>query len=126
MSEDSELERLKARRLAEMQENLAKDMPPQEPETPKAGPRDILVSRLGFRGMEVLENAEAQFPGETKFIVLKLAELIRSGELTEVIDGGGLLALFRTVGLAVRMKTQIKVEQDGKMVSLGEKLGTKE
>ena len=27
---------------------------------------EIFVKRLGFRGLEVLENAESQFPNETK------------------------------------------------------------
>ncbi|RNJ78814.1 MAG: double-stranded DNA-binding protein [Nitrosopumilus sp. H8] len=100
-----------------MQKNLSQK---EEPE--RADPRDALLSRLGFRGEEVLRNAEAQFPDQTRMIVSKLAELIASGELPDVIDGGKLLALFRTVGLNVRMDTKINVEQDGKLVSLGEKL----
>ncbi len=125
--EDSELERLKAKRLAEMQKNisskqeiektqdLTKDKPPENP-------RDLLVNRLGFRGLEVLENAESQFPNETKIIVEKLSELIKTGEINEIIDGGKLLTLFRSVGLSIRMATKINVEQDGKFVSLSDKL----
>ena len=77
---------------------------------------------LGFRGSEVLQNAESQFPNETGIIVEKLAELIKTGEISEAIDGGRLLALFRSVGLHVRMDTKINVEQDGKFVSLSDKL----
>jgi DNA-binding TFAR19-related protein (PDSD5 family) len=55
-------------------------------------------------------------------IVQKLSELIKSGDLNETLDGGKLLALFRTVGLNVRMETKINVEQDGKFVSLTDKL----
>ncbi len=72
--------------------------------------------------MEVLENAEFQFPTETSIVVAKLAELIKAGEIRETLDGGKLLALFRVVGLHVRMATKINVEQDGKFVSLTEKL----
>lgn len=89
---------------------------------PAKGPREVLAERLGFRGMEVLNNAEAQFPAEARMVVSKLAELIGSGELRETVDGGKLLALFRSVGLPVRMETRISVEKDGKFVSLGEKL----
>ena len=85
-------------------------------------PRDILVKVLGYRGMEVLQNAESQFPNETTMIVQKLSELIKSGEINETLDGGKLLALFRTVGLNIRMETKINVEQDGKFVSLTDKL----
>lgn len=124
--EDSELERLKAKRLAEMQKNIStrkKIEPPKENQKkPQANPRDFLVSKLGFRGLEVLENAESQFPNETKMIVMKLSELIKSGEINEVIDGGKLLTLFRSIGLNVRMQTKINVEQDGKFVSLSDKL----
>ncbi len=126
MSEDFELERLKAKRLAEMQKNIsfqenAQKQPETKPETKKT-PREILVPTLGYRGLEVLQNAESQFPNETKIIVEKLAELIKTGEINEVIDGGKLLLLFRSVGLNIRMQTKINVEQDGKFVSLSDKL----
>ena len=125
--EDSELERLKAKRLAEMQKNIStkqelKNTPEPAKEKPPENLRDLLVSRLGFRGLEVLENAESQFPNETKIIIEKLSELIKSGEIDEIIDGGKLLTLFRSIGLSVRMATKINVEQDGKFVSLSDKL----
>lgn len=126
MSDDSELERLKAKRLAEMQKNIShRQSIPQPTETtqekPKP-PREILVPRLGYRGLEVLQNAEHQFPNETKIVVEKLSELIKSGELNEILDGGKLLLLFRSIGLNIRMQTKINVEQDGKFVSLSDKL----
>jgi len=123
--EDSELEKLQAKRLAEMQRNLSsqKQTTTEEPEKKETkSPREIVVDSLGFRGTEVLENAEAQFPEETKSIVDQISKLIESGELDEKLDGGQLLAVFRSVGLRVRMKTTINVEQDGKFVSLTEKL----
>ena len=127
--EDSELERLKAKRLAEMQKNLMSKQGSQNPSAqtkkPAENPRDILLKVLGFRGLEVLENAESQFPNETKIIVEKLSELIKSGEINETIDGGKLLTLFRSVGLNIRMETKINVEQDGKFVSLTDKLSSK-
>jgi DNA-binding TFAR19-related protein (PDSD5 family) len=129
--EDSELERLKAKRLAEMQKNIstkekiesaAETTTETTTETISEKPRDSLIKILGFRGLEVLENAESQFPNETKMIVEKLSELIKTGEINESLDGGKLLALFRSVGLNVRMATKINVEQDGKFVSLSDKL----
>ncbi|MBC8516148.1 MAG: double-stranded DNA-binding protein [Nitrosopumilus sp.] len=125
--EDSELERLKAKRLAEMQKNISttqktKSNSESQKETVSENPRDSLIKLLGFRGLEVLENAESQFPNETKMIIEKLFELIKTGEINERLDGGKLLALFRSVGLNVRMATKINVEQDGKFVSLSDKL----
>ena len=128
MSEkDSELERLKAKRLAEMQKNIstkqeAEPIPDVEKEKVPENPRDSVIKILGFRGLEVLQNAESQFPNETKMIIEKLSELIKSGEMNESIDGGKLLTLFRSVGINVRMATKINVEQDGKFVSLTDKL----
>jgi DNA-binding TFAR19-related protein (PDSD5 family) len=125
--EDSELERLKAKRLAEMQKNIStKEETESTPKTTKEivseNPRDSIIKVLGFRGLEVLENAESQFPNETKMIVQKLSELIKTGEINQTLDGGKLLELFRSVGLNVRMATKINVEQDGKFVSLTDKL----
>ena len=131
MSEDNELERLKAKRLSEMQKNLSSQKQEKsnslhdEQKKNKPTPRDILVKQLGYRGSEVLQNAEYQFPKETQIVVLKLAELIISKDITEVLDGGQLLALFRSVSINVRMKTKIYVEEDGKFLSLSDKLGKK-
>ena len=128
--EDKDLERLKEKRLAEMRNNISSQRHQEkitasqkEQQDKKPSPREIIVKRLGYRGMEVLQNAEYQFPRETQIIVLKLSELISSGEIKETLDGGNLLALFRAVGLNVRMKTKINVEKDGKLVSLSDKLG---
>ena len=109
--EDSELARLKAKRLAEMQKNISsRDEIKESVESPKekifVNPRTSLVNILGFRGLEVLENAESQFPNETKIVVEKLFELIKTGEINETIDGGKLLMLFRSVGLNVRMENE--------------------
>ena len=120
--EDKDLERLKAKRLAEMQKNISSK---QKPKKDTLSPRETVISKLGFRGLEVLENAEYQFPKETQIIIVKLAELISSNQISEIVDGGHLLALFRSIGIGVRMKTKINIEEDGKFISLSDKLGTK-
>jgi len=127
--EDKDLERLQAKRLAEMQKNLSSQQEKEkiaalqkEQKDKKPSPREIVVKRLGYRGLEVLQNAEYQFPKETQIIVLKLSELISLGEITEVLDGGNLLGLFRAIGINIQMKTKINVEKDGKFVSLSDKL----
>ena len=128
MNEDKDLERLQAKRLEEMRKNLSfqnrqdKIAASQKEQKAKLTPREIIIKRLGYRGLEVLQNAEYQFPKETEIISLKLSELISSGDITEVLDGGNLLALFRSVGINVRMKTKINVEKDGKFVSLSDKI----
>jgi len=118
---DSELEQLKAKRLREMQKNLSEKQSADAP-----SPREIVVKKLGYRGLEILENAEYQFPKETAMIVPKLAELIQTGDITDTIDGGNLLQLFRSLGIDVYVKTTINVEQDGKFVALSDKLKIKD
>lgn len=121
--EDRELEILKAKRLAEMRKNIVSQSQKQEKkQTTSPSYRDIVISHLGYRGMEVLQNAESQFPNEAKMIIDRLGQLFHTGEINEEIDGGKLLALFRSVGINVRMQTKINVEQDGKFISLSDKL----
>ena len=126
--EDKELEILKAKRLAEMHKNISIQEKQKEFEqnthvTEKESftPREYVVKSLGHRGMEVLQNAESQFPNEAKIIIEKLGELIASGDINEILDGGKLLVLFRSVGVNIRMQNKINVEQDGKFVSIADK-----
>ena len=124
--EDKELELLKAKRLAEMQKNLSiqdqsSENKTEESQKPKLSLRDYVVNSLGHRGMEVLQNAEYQFPNESKIIIEKLGELISSGDINETLDGGKLLVLFRSVGLSIRMENKINVEKDGKFISIADK-----
>lgn len=132
MTEDEDLEKLKAKRLEEMQRNISLQQKQKEQisklnekQQKKPTPREIVVKTLGHRGLEVLENAEYQFPNETKLLIEKLAELITLGEINEILDGGKLLTLFRAIGISVRMETKISVEHDGKFVSLSDKLSSK-
>ena len=126
--EDKELEQLKKKRLAEMQKNISfKKQKNEQVSTKKREPtpRELVLKYLGFRGLEVLQNAEYQYPNETKIVIQKLAELITAGEINEKLDGGKLLTLFRVVGLNIHMKTKINVEEDGKFISISEKFAKK-
>ena len=124
--EDKELEMLNAKRLAEMKKNLSiqnqsSENIPEESKKPKFSLRDYVVNNLGYRGMEVLQNAEYQFPNESKIIIEKLGELISSGDINETLDGGKLLVLFRSVGISIRMENKINVEKDGEFISIADK-----
>ena len=126
--EDKDLEILKAKRLAEMQKNLSiqerqkeAQKEPSAVKKDKPALREYVVKNLGYRGMEVLQNAESQFPNQSKIIIEKLGELIASGDINEVLDGGKLLVLFRSVGINIRMQNKINVEQDGEFVSITDK-----
>jgi DNA-binding TFAR19-related protein (PDSD5 family) len=112
--------------MLEMQKNISQRQKTEEVKTetkkPEISSRDLVVKQLGYRGLEVLQNAEAQFPDESKVVIEKLADLIRGGEVSEIIDGGKLLTLFRSLEIRVRIQNTISVEQDGKLVSWSDKL----
>ena len=123
------MERLKAKRLAEMQKNISSrrdlvDAPVEHSD--QTSHRNVLLGNLGHRGEEVLRNAESQYPRQVPIIVDKLGQLIASGEINEQMDGGKLLALFRSVGIYVKMNTKINIEKDGKLVSLSDRLGVED
>ena len=74
------------------------------------------------RADEVLRLAELQYPVQTEIIIKRIADLIKSGEIDSLISGGELLAIFRSVGLRIRVDTNIRIEDHGKFISFGEKL----
>jgi DNA-binding TFAR19-related protein (PDSD5 family) len=121
LSDDPDIEIIKARKMKELREKAAAMEKKKEPEKKKT-PKEVVNAYLYDRGDEVLNAAYVQFPAQTEAIVAKIAELILAGELQSRISGGELLSLFRSVGLRVRIDTSIKVEKDGKMVSFAEKL----
>ena len=79
--------------------------------------RDFLTSYLYDRGIEVLKLAEQQYPFQTKILIKRINELIRYGEISR-ISGGDLLAIYRSLGLNVRINTNISISDHGKTISL--------
>jgi DNA-binding TFAR19-related protein (PDSD5 family) len=128
--EDPDIAIIKARKMKELREQAAalenarmkKQQQQEEMLRPKKTDREIISGYLYDRGEEVLNLAESQFPLQTKSIVSGLVELIKRGELKQNISGGELLALFRSVGINVRINTSIKIEDHGKLVSFSDKL----
>jgi DNA-binding TFAR19-related protein (PDSD5 family) len=125
MTEDPDIEIIKARKLKEMREKAAaleRTKASAAQQKKQRTPREIVSGYLYDRADEVLKLAYEQYPSQTEAIVARIAELIQGGELTDRISGGELLSLFRSVGLRVRVDTTIKVEDDGKLVPFSEKL----
>jgi DNA-binding TFAR19-related protein (PDSD5 family) len=124
---DPEMDIIMKKKLLELRRRAAAEAKPKE--EPKAQPKDlhtVFSSVLYDRGDEVLAAAERQYPKETKMIVEKIAELVEAGKLQEKISGGALLWLFRQFGLRVHIETTIRIQQDGKMVSVADKLKQKQ
>jgi len=122
MEEDADLKLLERRKLEEMRRRLKAAAPAQKQEKTD---RQVVEGVLYDRGDEVLDAAYSFYPNETEKLVRELAVMIRDRRLTEKIAGGELLSIFRQLGLRFRLKTSIKVMDQGKLVDLSDKLGRK-
>jgi DNA-binding TFAR19-related protein (PDSD5 family) len=123
--DDPDITIIKARKMKELQKQAAIDekrKAMRQHETQPRTDREIIRSYLYDRGEEVLNLSEYQFPIQTKAVVKKIVELIKLGEINQRISGGELLALFRSVGMNVRVNTSIRIEDHGKLVSFSDKL----
>lgn len=126
MNEDPDIAILKAKKMKEIMERMAKQ---QKEKTLKemnikniSLEKEAILSYLYDRGDEVLALAELQFPDQTRIIIGRILELIKEGEITKKISGGELLSIFRSLGLNIKVKTTIKIEDHGKYVSFADKL----
>ena len=123
-SDDPDIDIINARKLRELREKAAameKAKVNQQQQQPKSS-REIVSAYLYDRADQVLDLAYRQYPSQTEAIVTRIARLILAGEITSRISGGELLALFRAIGLIIRINTTIKVEDKGKLISFSEKL----
>lgn len=124
--EDPDIAIIKARKMKELRDKAAAlekaKKREQQLTPPKETDREIISTYLYDRGEEVLKLAESQYPFQTKAILARIIELIKAGEISQRISGGELLALFRSIGLKIRVNTSIKIEDHGKLVSLSDKL----
>ena len=125
--EDPDIAIIKARKLKELWKHAAMEKSKAARREHEQKPiiktdKEIVSDYLYDRGEEVLSLAMTQFPTQTKLIIKRIADLIRLGEIQQRISGGELLALFRSIGINVRINTTIKIEDHGKLVSFSEKL----
>jgi DNA-binding TFAR19-related protein (PDSD5 family) len=127
--EEKEIEFLKSRKRIELMEKAVLDkkaeMIRQQQIAQSKTDREYLSKYLYDKGEDILDIAEAQFPIQTRRIVHQIVELIKSMEIKNRISGRELLALFRSVGVNVRINTTIQIEDHGKLVSLQDKLKQK-
>jgi DNA-binding TFAR19-related protein (PDSD5 family) len=126
--DDPDMALIKARKMKELWKQAAaleKSKAAQKVQGQKARiktDREIVSDLLYDRGEEVLKLAEIQFPSQTRMVIKRIADLIKSGEIQQRISGGELLTLLRSIGINVRVNTTIKIEDHGKLVSVSEKL----
>ncbi|HKF26761.1 MAG TPA: DNA-binding protein [Nitrososphaera sp.] len=122
-SDDPDIDIINARKLRELREKAAamEKAKVNQQQQPKSS-REIVSGYLYDRADQVLDLAYGQYPSQTEAIITRISRLILAGEITSRISGGELLALFRAVGLNIRVNTTIKVEDKGKLISFSEKL----
>jgi len=122
MSEDF-MSSWRKQRLAKLKRQLSETASQREETGDKAvSDRDTILPLLKGRALEILRNAEAQYPSETARIEVELAMLIRDGGIKGHISGEALFTLFRRLGLRVRLDTKIVYVEKGREKSLSEKL----
>jgi len=120
MTEDSELERIRKKRLAEMQRKMSARQQP-EVDTAKLEPKKILEKVFVGRAWEVYYAAKQQYPAIADQIFRELSELVRSGRLKGQITGEQLYGLLREIGLDIRLETKIQVFDHGELKPLADK-----
>ena len=125
---DDELEKLKRRRMIELQRRLhrSESKPEAEPEKPKEPTREETLGRfLVGRAWEVLGAARAQYPKVMPQVEEALVEAFKAGNIKESIDGGMLLQFLRQVGLPVRVQTSIRYKDHGELKTIGQRIKEK-
>jgi len=138
--DDPDLERIKARKMKKLQEQMAfkekerqrdkerekenlelqNKLNKQKSEGNDAE-RNFLLRYMYDRGDEVLKLAEEQYPFQTRMIIKRLNELIRFVEISR-ISGGDMLSVYRSLGLKIRVNTNISISDHGETMSFSEKL----
>src|SRR5690349_3001485 len=113
--DDPDLERIKARKMKKLQEQMAFKEKEREKDNLELqnklnkqksegldAERNLLLRYMYDRGDEVLKLAEEQYPFQTRMIIKRLNELIRFGEISR-ISGGDMLSVYRSLGLNIRV-----------------------
>lgn len=115
---DKKLEAIRQKKIAKLRQSkiLEKQKTNSEIDT-----IEVLNRSFVGRAWEVFKTSSAQFPQETLKIKKLLVKLILEKKLGQ-IDGEQLYALFRQIGLPVKLNTSIKYLGKGKTKSLSEKL----
>ncbi len=122
---DKELERIKRRRMLELQRRMLQtEKEEEEPEKPAepTTPREILDRMFSGRAWEIYETAKIQYPTAMPQVEQALVEGIKSGKIQDRIDGESLFAFLRQLGLNVRLNTKIRYKEHGELKTIGQRI----
>jgi len=119
---EDELERLKRRKLMEMQRKLLKQKKETEEVKEEPTPRELLDRYFYGRAWEVFNAARHQFPKVMPQLERALVEAIKAGKIKRRIDGESLYHFLRQTGLPVRLQTTIRYKEHGELKTLEQKI----
>lgn len=114
---DPELEAIRRNKLRKLQQRVS-----VKEESPEAVSEDDLLKPV-FKGRawEVFHAASYQYPQLMPKLKSALAKLAAAGKLKE-LTGEQLYVFLRSLGLRVRLNTQIRFTDHGQLKSLSEKI----
>ena len=118
--EDLTLKLLRLRKMRQRLNELAKQREATEAATEKAqtDPVEELKKNVEGRGEEVINAALTENPELVRRVAAALVKAIREGRVETPIDSGDLLALFRRLGLNVKVETRLMVQKRGETKDL--------
>jgi len=111
--------------MAELKKRIRIATAPKPEKQQEKTNKEIVLAKLYDRGDEVLDTAYSYYPKEAPVVVDQLANFLKQNPATEMISGGELLSIFRSIGLRFSLKTSIKVQERGKFVDLADKFKLK-
>ena len=118
---DKELERIKRRRMLELQRRMIHEEKAEE-EPVEPTPREVLNGMFSGRAWEIYEIAKIQFPTVMPQVEQALVEGIKSGKIRDRIDGESLFSFLRQLGLNVRLNTKIRYKDHGELKTIGQRI----
>jgi DNA-binding TFAR19-related protein (PDSD5 family) len=125
---DRELENLRRKKMSKFKNLVQKKMKNETKRenigvAKKEETKSEILNRFLFgRAWEVLNAARAQNPQATDRFEKMLITLIKEKKIVKKISGKELYLFFRSLGLKVRLKTQIRIIEHGKTKTLVDKL----
>lgn len=124
---EDELERLKRRKLLEIQRRIMKEtkLPKEAAEPEERSSKEVLNDYFGSRAWEVFNAAMVQFPMTMPKVEKILVKAIKEGRVRQRIDGGSLLHFLRQIGIPVRLQTTIRYKEHGELKTIGQRMREK-
>jgi programmed cell death protein 5 len=122
---DDELELLKKRKMLEIQRRMiaAQEKKTKDrKEPPEPTNKEILDRYFVGRAREVYDAARSQFPSIFPQVEEMIVTAIKSGKVTQKIDGENLYHLFRQLGYRLRLNTRIRISEHGELKTLEQKM----